>query len=82
MSDWKVANWVIEQLEKEHDKPFFLACGFFRPHLPWYAPQEYFDKFPLEKISLPVVSEDDIDDLPDAARSLIRFRDHENVSNR
>lgn len=79
MSDWKVSNWVIEQLEKDHDKPFFLACGFFRPHLPWYAPREYFDRFPLEEVSLPLVKEDDINDLPDVAKSLIRFRDHENV---
>ncbi len=52
MGDWQVADWVIDQLGKEHDKPFFLACGFFRPHLPWYVPQEYFDKFPLESIML------------------------------
>ncbi len=50
MGDWQVADWVIDQLGKEHDKPFFLACGFFRPHLPWYVPQEYFDRFPLEGI--------------------------------
>jgi arylsulfatase A-like enzyme len=80
MGDWQVADWVINQLNKEHDKPFFLACGFFRPHLPWYAPQEYFDKFPLESIVLPVVDENDTSDIPKAGKALIKFRDHENVT--
>ena len=77
--DWQVADWVIEQINKDHQKPFFLACGFFRPHLPWHVPQEYFDKFPLDEISLPVVYENDVDDIPEAGRRLIRFRDHERV---
>jgi len=80
MGDWQVADWVINQLNKEHDKPFFLACGFFRPHLPWYAPQEYFDRFPLESIVLPVVDENDTVDIPEAGKALIKFRDHENVT--
>ncbi|MEO2017203.1 MAG: sulfatase-like hydrolase/transferase, partial [Fuerstiella sp.] len=41
--DGKVADWVVSELEKSHEKPFFLACGFTKPHLPWYVPQEYFD---------------------------------------
>lgn len=80
MGDWKVADWVIEQLEKEYEKPFFLACGFYRPHLPWYVPEEYFDKFPLEEISLPEVKKNDTDDIPEAGQALIRFQDHENVT--
>ena len=80
MGDWQVADWVIDQLSKDYDKPFFLACGFFRPHLPWYVPQEYFDRFPLDSISLPIVKEDDVEDIPQAGKELIRFRDHENVT--
>ena len=34
-------------------KPFFMAVGFHKPHLPHIAPQEYFDLYPLEKVSLP-----------------------------
>ena len=66
MGDWQVADWIIGQLDKNHEKPFFLACGFFRPHLPWYVPQEYFDMYPIEKISLPNVKDDDLDDIPEA----------------
>lgn len=80
MGDWQVADWVIDQLNKEQEKPFFLACGFFRPHLPWYVPQEYFDNFPLDEISLPLVKEDDVDDIPEAGLKLIHFKDHEAVT--
>lgn len=66
MGDTKVVDWVIEQLQKEHDQPLFLACGIFRPHLPWYVPQKYFDKFPVDKVQLPECREDDLDDIPPA----------------
>jgi len=64
MGDSQVASWAISQLRKKHDKPFFLACGFFRPHLPWYVPQNYFDMSPADKVTLPNVKEDDLDDVP------------------
>jgi len=70
MGDWQVADWVINQLEQKHKKPFFLGCGFFRPHLPWYVPQKYFDMYPLDKITLPNVKEDDLDDVPAAGRKM------------
>lgn len=79
MGDWQVADWVIDQLQSDHDRPFFLACGFFKPHLPWYVPEEYFEMFPLDDLSLPRVLEEDTADIPDAGKKLIRFRDHENV---
>jgi len=79
MGDWQVADWVIDQLDKKHDRPFFLACGFFRPHLPWYVPQKYFDLYPLEAITLPEVNENDHDDIPKAGREMARREDHENV---
>ena len=46
------------------DPPFFLAVGLFRPHLPWYAPQEFFDRHPLEQVQPPAVPADDLADLP------------------
>ncbi len=80
MGDWKVADWVIGQLEKKHDNPFFLACGFFRPHLPWYVPKEYFDMHPLEEIILPRVNNNDLDDVPPAAVRMAKPNgDHANV---
>ena len=80
MGDWKVSDWVCRQLQRQYDKPFFLACGIFRPHLPWYVPREYFDRFPLEEITLPNVKEDDLDDVPPIGRRMAnRARDHVRV---
>ena len=68
--DYTSVKWVSDQLQKNHEKPFFLACGIYRPHLPWYVPQEFFDKFPLEKVQLPNIYENDLDDLPEKARQV------------
>ncbi len=63
--DWLVSKWIGEQLSKEHEKPFFLACGIYRPHEPWFVPAKYYEPFPLEEIQLPPgYQEDDLDDLP------------------
>jgi arylsulfatase A-like enzyme len=62
--DHKVVDWAVDQLSKKHDKPLFLAVGLFRPHLPWYVPKKYFDMYPLDKITLPKVNGDDLDDVP------------------
>jgi arylsulfatase A-like enzyme len=68
--DVKVADYVCEQLARPHDTPFFLACGIYRPHEPWFNPKKYFDMFPLEDIKLPPgYRADDLDDLPPAGKS-------------
>jgi arylsulfatase A-like enzyme len=71
MGDYKSVDYVAGQLQKDHQgKPFFLACGIYRPHLPWYVPRKYFEMFPLESIQLPKVLEGDLDDLSDRARDI------------
>ena len=68
--DYLVTNWVKQQLERKHDKPFFLACGIYRPHEPWFVPAKYFEPFPLESIELPPgYKADDLDDLPPSGKS-------------
>jgi len=66
--DGITANWAKEKLlGGELQEPFFLGAGIFQPHLPNYAPEEYFDRFPLEEIKLPEgFREDDLDDVPAA----------------
>ncbi len=80
MDDWKVVQWGKNVLNQDHDKPFFLACGLYRPHLPWYVPQKYFDMYPPEDITLPNYDENDLDDVPEAGRKMVRLDDHENVT--
>jgi choline-sulfatase len=63
--DYQVANWAIEKLEQmPKDEPFFLAAGFFLPHVPCYATQRWFDLYPDDDSVLPAVKENDRDDVP------------------
>lgn len=66
LGDWHITNWCIEQLQQEHDKPLFLACGLYKPHLPFAVPQKYYDMFPRDQIELPPHREDDLNDIPPA----------------
>ncbi len=66
VNDYHTVSYCIEQLQRGHGKPFFLACGIFRPHLPWNVPKKYFDLHPLEQIQLPPYREDDLADVPAA----------------
>ena len=52
--DGLIAQAAIEKLGelKEQDKPFFLAVGFFKPHLPFNAPQKYWDLYPIDDVEL------------------------------
>lgn len=68
-----MSQFAVDKLALKHDKPFFLACGLYLPHVPWYAPRKYFEKFPLDKISMPVVKTDDTDDLPKEAVKAINL---------
>ncbi|ANW96228.1 hypothetical protein AXE80_08030 [Wenyingzhuangia fucanilytica] len=61
--DWKSSDYAARFLKQKHNKPFFLACGIFRPHLPLYAPQKYFDMFDEETIQLPKVLKNDLEDV-------------------
>lgn len=69
--DYQSVNYITEQLKQSHEKPFFLAAGIYRPHLPWYVPQKYYDMFPLESIQLPTLMEGDTTDLGPVAKELI-----------
>ena len=69
MGDGKVANWAEEKLlGGELKEPFFLGTGIFKPHMPFFAPQEYFERFPLDEIEPPEgYLEGDMDDVPAAS---------------
>ncbi len=63
--DYKVASWVSQQIEEAPaDQPFFIAAGFFLPHVPCYATQKWFDKYPDNDTVLPEMLPEDRDDTP------------------
>lgn len=64
------AEWAAERLSSTHDRPFLLACGFYRPHVPWYAPQRFHDLYPISSTSLPDVLANDRADIPQFALRL------------
>lgn len=73
--DTEFANHTIALLRQPQEKPFFVTCGFWRPHVSWTVPKRYFDRFPLERIRLPAGHRPgDLDDLPPAARWLATHR--------
>ena len=74
MPDHKIAAWGVTELEKKHDKPFFIATGFMRPHVPQYAPQKWFDMYPLDTLQLPKVINSDLGDLSKYAINLTRLK--------
>lgn len=74
MPDMKAANWAIDQLKAEHDKPFFMGVGFYRPHVPMCVPQKWFDMHPLEQVKLPLVRDDDRNDLSQYAIDLTNLK--------
>lgn len=70
--DHRVVDWAVSELGRTSEKPLFLAVGITKPHLPWYVPQKYFDQFPLDKIALPKVNDNDLEDVPAAGRKIAR----------
>ena len=73
--DWHIADWAIARLQEEgkgaeskleskSEQPFFLTVGFFLPHVPCYATEKWFQKYPLETLQLPNCPLDDRDDTP------------------
>ena len=65
-------NFAIEQLQKSRRKPWFMAIGLYQPHVPWRLPQWAFDLHPIDKVVLPEVRADDLDDIPLAGVTLAR----------
>ena len=52
--DGQTCEKTIKDLRRlaKLEQPFFLACGFVRPHLPFYAPKKYWDLYKADAIEL------------------------------
>lgn len=70
MPDHRISDWGVNQLQKKYDKPFFIGIGFYRPHVPLYVPQKWFDLYPLETIQLPDIKQQDLNDISQYAFNL------------
>ncbi|ANQ52469.1 sulfatase [Flammeovirga sp. MY04] len=61
--DYIVASYGVDVLNRQHDKPFFLAVGIVKPHLPFDAPKRFFDALP-DSILPPAIKANDLKDIP------------------
>ena len=52
--DGAQTDMAIEKLKqlKEQNQPFFLAVGYYRPHLPFVAPKKYWDLYDRNSLSM------------------------------
>ena len=80
VGDTQTVDFCIRQLKADHGQSLFLACGIFRPHMPWSVPKKYYDMHPLAEIQLPPYREDDLDDIPKPGRTTARpAGDHRSI---
>lgn len=50
--DGQTAAAVVQCIEKQGQSPWFIGCGFLKPHDPFIAPKKYFDLYPTESLTL------------------------------
>ena len=74
--DGAIAEKAVETLRSIGDKPFFLAVGFYKPHLPFCAPQKYWNQYDPDKITVP----DTLPPLNVASHSLTNFQELRNYA--
>jgi uncharacterized sulfatase len=72
-ADYQIADEAIRLLDANRDKPFFLAVGFIRPHVPEIAPRRFFDLYPIDQIALPPVAPEGAGDIPPIALKNSRY---------
>ena len=62
--DYKACEWGAKQLDLDFEgKPFFMAIGVSKPHLPFIVPQQFFDMHPLDQVKVPECDLNDLDDV-------------------
>lgn len=69
--DARSAEFGVEFLQRRHDRPFFLAIGLFRPHMPFHAPPSSFAQYPEKDVVLPLRPPNDLDDIPSGGKALL-----------
>lgn len=70
--DVQNADAAISYLTKQHEKPFFMYYGLYRPHTPYTAPKRFYDLYKNSKITMPPgIKQGDLDDVPLQGRQLV-----------
>ena len=69
-ADGKIANQAASWITRKEygDRPFLIACGFHKPHIPLLAPDSYFSLYPKESIKFDLDPKDDWNDMPKIAQ--------------
>ena len=67
MTDFMVAESTIAMMEEHRNEPWFLGCGFYRPHVPFIVPSKYFDMYSLDEMEVPPVRPDEMKAAPQLA---------------
>jgi uncharacterized sulfatase len=49
--DGQIAAATVAMIEQLGDKPWFIGCGFMKPHDPFIAPKKYFDLYPPDSLN-------------------------------
>lgn len=78
LTDGIGANILCKLIRDHRNEPFFLAMGFYRPHVPFIAPQKYFDMYPWQQMTLPDIPAGDMENKP--AVSLTSKRPHYGIA--
>lgn len=68
--DVRSTDWCIDRLRRTHSAPLSLACGLFRPHMPFFVPQRWLDRYPTNSTVMPPRLQNDLDDIPPDGRIL------------
>lgn len=65
LTDTQCTDWAVKQIKQKREKPYFMAVGLVRTHVPLYVPKNWWDRQPVEgQITLPKVMKNDTDDIP------------------
>ena len=75
-----VLDQIVTNRSRGDERPFFLAVGFHKPHLPFYAPSKYFDLYPdISEIKL-ADNPNAPENMPDIAWSVARIQRFKDIA--
>lgn len=72
MTDFMVSESAIAMMEEHRNDPWFIASGFFRPHVPFIVPTKYFDMYHLADMQLPQLDANELSVAPSFAYNTLQ----------